>query len=95
MKRTTIFLDAAVERDLQALARQASRPLAALVREALAEYVSSRQPGTPARPGFVACGSSGHHDGAERHEEILWRDDRAPAETIAPPAPVRYARKRR
>ena len=47
MKRTTIFIDEAVENDLKALANTADVPVASLVREALAEYVSRRQQTAP------------------------------------------------
>jgi predicted transcriptional regulator len=82
MKRTTIFLDEAVERDLQALARQQARPVASLVREAVASYIATRQPEAAARPGFIASGSSGRTDVAERHEELLWQEA-APAPALA------------
>jgi predicted DNA-binding protein len=72
MKRTTIFLDEALERDLQALARRRKRPMAALVREALAVYVVAAEPAAPALS-FVGAGSSRRSDIAERHEELLWR----------------------
>ncbi len=71
MKRTTIFIDEPVERDLKALAERQGRPAAALVREAIGEYLAKRQ-GSPALPSFVAAGRSGHSDTAERHEELLW-----------------------
>src|SRR4029453_3971909 len=40
MKRTTVFIPEALERELQLCARQEGRPTASLVREALAEYVA-------------------------------------------------------
>jgi len=95
MKRTTIFLDEAVESDLQALARGEARSVASLVREALAEYIATRQPGFPSTPGFVAVGASGRGDVAERHEELLWRDEVVSSRPAPHPAPVRSTRKRR
>jgi hypothetical protein len=74
MKRTTIFLDEAVERELQGLARREARPVASLVREALAEYLAGRRHPHGARLSFIGAGASGHSDLAERHEELLWRD---------------------
>jgi predicted transcriptional regulator len=82
MKRTTIFLDEAVERDLQALARQQARPVASLVREAVAVYIATRQPEAAARPAFIAMGRSGRSDVAEQHEELLWK------ETVPTPHPT-------
>lgn len=73
MKRTTIFLEESLERDLRALARREGRPVAVLVRAALAAYVQARQRRGRTEPSFVAIGRSGQGDTAERHEELLWQ----------------------
>lgn len=73
MKRTTIFIDEAVERDLDALARRENRSRSQLVRQALDEYLERRRPADFSL-GFVASGASGRSDIAERHEEILFTD---------------------
>ena len=83
MKRTTIFIEPQLERELQALARRSGRPMAAIVREAVAQYVAADKERRPARLGFVASGRSGRSDVAERHEELLFQPD-PPA---APPRP--------
>lgn len=70
MKRTTVFLDEGLERDVKALAQRQGRPAASVVREALAEYVARNRERRPALS-FVAAGRSGRRDVAERHEEIL------------------------
>ena len=85
MKRTTIFIEPQVERELQALARRSGRPMAAIVREAVAQYVAAEKARRPARLGFVASGRSGRGDIAERHEDLLFQRD-APA---PPPRPRR------
>jgi len=96
MKRTTIFVDEQLERELQALARRQRRPMAAIVREAIEQYVVSARPapGRPA-PAFVALGRSGRRDTAERHEELLWeesfpgrRAQRAPRRAAAEGRPM-------
>jgi predicted transcriptional regulator len=74
MKRTTIFLEERVERDLQAIARREGRPMAAVVREAIARYLGSRRRAAGRSLSFLAMGHSGHRDTAERHEDLLWRD---------------------
>lgn len=74
MKRTTIFIDEAIEADLQALARRQQRPVAALVREAVEQYVVGQRRPRAARPGFVGVGRSGTTDTAERHEAMLFAD---------------------
>jgi predicted transcriptional regulator len=71
MKRTTIFVPEALERELQLYAARQRRPVASVVREALAEYVVSRRPAS-ALPSFTAVGASGRTDVSERHEEMLW-----------------------
>jgi predicted transcriptional regulator len=72
MKRTTVFIPEALERELQLCARQEGRPTASLVREALAEYVARHRP-TPDLPAFVAAFASGRTDTADRHEDLVFR----------------------
>jgi predicted transcriptional regulator len=72
MKRTTIFVPEALERDLQLYARREGKATAAVVREALAAYIASKRPGTEL-PSFAGAFDSGRSDTAERHEEILFR----------------------
>ncbi|HET9468094.1 MAG TPA: hypothetical protein VFO48_06780 [Vicinamibacterales bacterium] len=70
MKRTTIFVPEALERDLQLYARRKGIPTAAVVREALAAYIAHE----PAMelPSFAAAFDSGFTDTAERHEDIVF-----------------------
>jgi predicted transcriptional regulator len=83
MKRTTIFVQDELERELRALARRHGRPMASLVREALEQYVVAGRE-APARPGFVAAGRSGRHDIAERHEDLLFAADPASGADVSP-----------
>lgn len=86
MKRTTIFLDEADERELEHLARGRGAPKATLVREAIGEYLARRRGEVEAKPlAFVAIGRSGRSDVGERHEELLFQ---AEAERSAPPPPA-------
>ena len=73
MKRTTIFVPEALERDLQLYARRAGKPTAAVVREALTAYIAQHRPAV-ALPSFTGAFDSGHTDTAERHDEILFRN---------------------
>jgi predicted transcriptional regulator len=73
MKRTTIFIDAALERDVQALARRRGQPAASVVREAIASYVTAAKRSADAPLRFVGAGRSGRRGGAARHEGLLWR----------------------
>jgi len=73
MKRTTIFIPEPLERDLQVFARRSGKPTAAVVREALAAYLTQHQ-SSAALPSFTGAFDSGHSDTAERHDEILFRN---------------------
>jgi len=81
MKRTTIFVPEALERDLQLYARKERKPVASVVREALFEYLAARRD-TAALPSFVGIGESGRRDIAERHEELLWNDPHGSARPV-------------
>jgi hypothetical protein len=72
MKRTTVFLEEAIERDLKTIASRKGAPLASVVREALARYVSDESTAGATLPTFVGIGASGHTDTAERHDELLF-----------------------
>ena len=74
MKRTTVFIDEALESDLKALASSADVPVASLVREALAEYVARRQEAPAPAVRFLGSGRSGRRDVAERSEEIVFAE---------------------
>lgn len=83
MKRTTIFLDEGMERDLRALAAESNQPVASLVREAIGVFLVGRK--RKARElSFLAAGRSGRKDVAATHEELLWRD-LVPHDDVVPP----------
>jgi hypothetical protein len=73
MKRTTIFVPEPLERDLQLYARHEKKPVAWVVREALAEYLVTHRK-TSTLPSFTGIGDSRRSDIAERHEELLWTE---------------------
>jgi len=76
MKRTTVFLDEAAERELEHLARLRGAPKATLVREAIGEYLVRQRGETERTPlEFIAIGRSGLSDVAERHEELLFHSE--------------------
>ena len=98
MKRTTIFIPEDLERDLQLYAKREGKPTAAVVREAVAEYVAGGRARTRL-PSFTGAFSGSHTDTAERHETLLFaglmpRGDRATARPKRP-APGRPPRKTR
>jgi len=87
MKRTTIFVPEALERDLQLYARREGKPTAAIVREALAEYVA-RQTTRRRHPSFAGAFASGRSDTAQQHEDLLF-------DTIRPHDDSRQAKPKR
>ena len=91
MKRTTIFLPESLERDLQGEARRTGKALASVVREALVEYVVSRQQKGTRTLSFVACGAGDRTDIAERHEELLWP---SPDQDASPASPRKTVRRK-
>ena len=72
MKRTTIFVPEALERDLQLYARREGKPTAAIVREALAAYMAARP--AAGLPSFAGAFDSGRTDAARRHDELIFRN---------------------
>ena len=87
MKRTTIFVPESLERDLQLYAIREGKPTAAIVREALAEYIARRRP-AGRLPSFTAAFASGRRDTAARHEELLF-EGLAPHDADPRPSPKR------
>ncbi len=67
--KTTVYLGASDYRRLRALAREEGRAAAALVREAVTEYVARR--GRSAHPRSLGAFHSGRKDLGERSEALL------------------------
>lgn len=69
MDKTTLYLDGDDYRKLKRMAASRKRAPAALVREAVAEYVARH--GKPQLPKSLGAGASGRGDLSERAEELL------------------------
>jgi hypothetical protein len=67
--KTTVYLNAAEYRQLKALAASEGRKAAALVREAVAQYIAQRA--ERVRPSSVGAGRSGRGDVASKAEKLL------------------------
>src|SRR5256885_8883804 len=96
MKRTTIFVPESLERDLQLYAKREGRPAAAVVREAIAEYIADRHPRTKL-PSFTGAFSGPYTDTAERHEELVFANLTPHGRNAGKrtrPATTRYRRRR-
>lgn len=89
MKRTTVFLDEGLEREMRSMAESRGKPVASLVREALGRYVASETKRRRPLLRFIAAGRSGRSDTAKRHEELVFRDLRPHGE---PPRRKRRSR---
>jgi hypothetical protein len=76
MRRTSLFLDDQLIKQMQKLARDRGVSFATLVREALASYVSHAEPATDV-PSVAGRFASGMSDTSERVDELLWRDPHA------------------
>ena len=69
MDKTTLYLDGADYRRLKRIAQARNVPPAALVREAVAEYVARH--GARRLPQSLGAGDSGRTDLSERAEDLL------------------------
>ncbi len=70
MKRTTVFADDDVLRQLHEIARRENLSVSEVTRKALHEYVARRRR-RRARLSLIGIGRSGRKDVAERAEELL------------------------
>ena len=97
MKRTTIFIPEALEADLQQHARRARKPVAWVVREAVASYLSANA-APRGLPASVAMGDSGASDLSERLEDLVFADLAGDAGRATKPRPrpsrARHAKRR-
>ena len=69
MHRTTIYLDEHTRERLESLAEASGQTQAAVIREAIAVYTSTR--GSRRAPRSVGMGASASGDLSERAEELL------------------------
>jgi metal-responsive CopG/Arc/MetJ family transcriptional regulator len=70
MKRTTVFADDDVLRQLREMAKRENISVSDMTRKALHEYVARRRP-RRSRLSLVGIGRSGRKDVAARAEEVL------------------------
>ena len=73
MKRTSLFFDEKLLRELQKAADAQGVSVASLIREAVARYLAKPESG-PALPSITGRFASGMRDTASRTDELLWRD---------------------
>ncbi len=74
MKRTTVFLEEDLQRELRIIADYKKVPAASILREALDQYLHGERGRRARTLRFLAVGRSGTRKTADRHEELLWKD---------------------
>jgi predicted transcriptional regulator len=74
MKRTTVFLEEELQRELKIVAEYKRLPAASVLRDALDQYLRAERKKRGRKLRFVAVGRSGTKTTADRHEELLWKD---------------------
>ncbi len=76
MKRTQVYLPEETAEELAAVAAAEGRSAAAVVREAVADYIARRQPEPGENPilDLVGIGREGPTDAAEHHDRYLYSD---------------------
>ncbi len=72
MKRTTIFADDNLIKEIKEISKEENRSAAEIIREAILTYIKHKRH-RKKKLSFIAIGDSGRRDVAERHEELLWK----------------------
>ena len=70
MKRTTVFAEPQMYQDLRRIAEAQGRPVAAVIRDALGQYVATHRP-KGRRFSFTGIGESETGDLSQRVDEIV------------------------
>lgn len=74
VERTQIYLDEELKEGLRAVAEREGRSLAAVLRDAAAEYISRRESGEESDPllALIGIGGGSNKDGALDHDRYLY-----------------------
>ena len=73
--RTQIYLNSEQRQQLDELAATQQQTMAAIIREAIAEYVVQHAPDHDPLLDLIALGASGITDGSVEHDRELYEDD--------------------
>ncbi len=71
MKRTTIFTDEYLYKEIKDISDEEKKSIAEVIREAMEIYI--RQKRQKKRLSFIGTGNSGRKDISENHEDLLWK----------------------
>lgn len=70
MKRTTIFADEELLKEIQDISKEENKSVAEVMREAMKVYIRQKRKGAR-KLSFIGIGASERNDISERHEELL------------------------
>lgn len=72
MKRTTIFTDEYLYKEIKDISNEEDRSIAEVIREAMEIYINQKRQ-KKKQLSFIGIGDSGRKDISENHEELLWK----------------------
>jgi metal-responsive CopG/Arc/MetJ family transcriptional regulator len=73
MKRTTIFADDYLMRELKEISKEENKSVAGVIREAMERYVRQKRR-SKRKLSFIGISNSGKKNIAEKHEDLLWKE---------------------
>ena len=72
MKRTTIFTEEYLYKEIKDISNEENRSVSEVIREAMEIYINQKRQ-KKKKLSFIGIGNSGRKDIAENHEELLWK----------------------
>jgi metal-responsive CopG/Arc/MetJ family transcriptional regulator len=73
MKRTTIFAEDYLMRELKEISKEENKSVAGVIREAMERYVRQKRR-SKRKLSFIGISNSGKKNIAEKHEDLLWKE---------------------
>jgi len=72
VKRTTIFTEEYLFKEIKNISKKENRSVAEVIREAMEIFINQKRL-KKKRLSFISIGDSGRKDIAENHEELFWK----------------------
>ncbi|MGR3174175.1 MAG: hypothetical protein ACUZ8N_06205 [Candidatus Scalindua sp.] len=73
MKRTTIFADDYLMKELKEISKEENKSVAGVIREAMERHVRQKRR-SKRKLSFIGISKSGKKYIAEKHEDLLWKE---------------------
>jgi metal-responsive CopG/Arc/MetJ family transcriptional regulator len=73
MKRTTIFAEDYLMRELKEISKEENKSVAGVIREAMERYVRQKRR-SKRKLSFIGISNSGKKNIAKKHEDLLWKE---------------------